>query len=45
MMWCDVLTKPKQGATFRLDHSHLMNVPIDYDDDVESRRTHPSLVT
>ena len=44
IMWCDVLTKPKQGPTFRLDRSHQMNVPMDYDDDVERTRTHPYLV-
>ena len=43
-MLCDVLTNPKQGTTFRLDRSHLMNVPVDYDDDVERRRTHPYLL-
>ena len=43
-MWCDLLTNPKQGDTFSLDRSHLMNVTIDYDDDVERRRNHPSLV-
>ena len=44
MMWADVLTKPKQGKSFRLDRSHLMNVPIDYDDNVERRNTHPQLL-
>ncbi len=33
IMWADVLTKPKQGGPFCLDRSHLMNVPINYDDD------------
>ena len=40
-MWADVLNKPKQGASFRLDRSHLMNVPTDYDDDIERSKTHP----
>jgi hypothetical protein len=44
-MWADVLNKPKQGAAFRLDRSHLMNVPVDYDDDVERSKTHPKLLT
>ena len=26
-MWCDIVKKPKQGAPYRLDRSHLMNVP------------------
>jgi len=44
IMWADVLTKPKQGAPFRLDRSHLMNIPINYDDDVERSKTHPLLL-
>ena len=43
-MWADVLTKPKQGGPFRLDRSHLMNVPINYDDDAERLKTHPLLL-
>ena len=44
-MWTDVLNKPEQGAKFRLDRAELMNVPVDYDDDVERRRTHPKLLS
>ncbi len=33
LMWADVLTKPLQGAKFRLMHSFLMNCPIDYSDE------------
>jgi hypothetical protein len=29
-MWADVLTKPLQGAKFRLMRAFLMNCPIDY---------------
>jgi hypothetical protein len=43
-MWADVLNKPKQGASFRRDRSHLMNVPTDYDDEIERSRTHPKLL-
>ena len=43
-MWCDILTKPKQGSTFRKFRGHLMNVPQDYDDDAERLRTHPLLL-
>ena len=32
-MWADVLTKPLQGAKFRLMRAFLMNCPIDYSDD------------
>ena len=31
-MWADVLTKPLQGAKFRLMRAFLMNCPIDYSD-------------
>ncbi len=44
MMWADVLTKPKQGGPFRLNRSHLMNIPINYDDNVERTKTHPLLL-
>ena len=44
-MWTDVLNKPEQGAKFRLDRAELMNVPVDYDDNVEMRRTHPKLMS
>ena len=43
-MWSDVLNKPKQGAGFRKDRSVLMNVPVDYDDQVEYAKTHPDLL-
>ena len=44
-MWADVLNKPKQGASFRRDRGHLMNVPTDYDNEIERSRTHPKLLT
>jgi hypothetical protein len=44
MMWADVLTKPKQGKPFRLNRSHLMNIPFNYDDNVERTNTHPLLL-
>ena len=43
-MWADVLTKPKQGVPFCIDRSHLMNVPINYDDNAERLKTHPLLL-
>ncbi len=43
-MRADVLTKPKQGGPFRLDRSHLMNVPINYDDNAEHLKTPPLLL-
>ncbi len=44
MMWANVLTKPKQGGPYRLNHSYLMNIPINYDDYVERAKTHPLLL-
>ena len=40
-MWADVLNKPKGGKPSRLDHSYLVNVEIDYDNDLELLQTHP----
>eukprot|EP00804_Cyclotella_cryptica_P021177 CCRYP_001489-RB/>CCRYP_001489-RB protein AED:0.45 eAED:0.38 QI:0/-1/0/1/-1/0/1/0/491 len=38
-MWSDILTKPKQGKAFREMRGMLMNVPEEYDDEVERRNT------
>ena len=43
-MWSDILNKPKTGAAFRKDWAMLMNVPVEYDDHVEFRATHPDLL-
>ena len=43
-MWCNILTKPKQGSVFRKFRDHLMNVPQDYDDEDERLRTHSLLL-
>ena len=43
-MWVDILTKPKQGTPFKKDKELLQNVTIDYDDEVERKRTHPVLL-
>jgi hypothetical protein len=40
IMWADVLTKPRQGEQFCLNRSILMNIPINYDDDVKQKLTH-----
>ena len=40
-MWSDILTKPKQGKGFRMDWSHLVNIPEDYDDEEERQCTNP----
>ena len=34
-MWVDMNTKPKQGALFKINRSSLMNVPVDYDGEME----------
>ena len=44
LMWCDILTKPKQGQVFREFRGFLMNGPIDYLDAVEPLLTHPQLL-
>ena len=43
-MWADVLTKPKQGSGFRKDRAHLMNIPTNYDNDLERTRTPAKLL-
>ena len=43
-MWCNILTKPKQGSVFKKFRGHVMNVPQDYDDEAERLRTHPLLL-
>jgi hypothetical protein len=43
-MWVDMNTKPKQGTPFRKDRSTTMNVPEDYDGDIEKANTHPLLL-
>ena len=43
-MWVDMLTKPKQGTPFKKNRALLQNVPIDYDEKVEHKITHPELL-
>ena len=43
-MRVDVNTKPVQGLLFRIFWSDMMGVQVEYDDDVERRRTHPLLL-
>ena len=43
-MWCDILNKPNQGALYGLYHSHLINVPVYYDDEVKRKSEHPALL-
>ena len=44
VMWSEILNRPKQGKSFSDFREMLMNVPEDYDDEVERRATHPSLL-
>ena len=43
-MWVDFNTKPVQGAILRIFRSDMNALPVEYDDDVERRRTHPLLL-
>ena len=43
-MWVDMLTKPKQGKSFRRDRSMPVNVDINYGDGLEKKNTDPRLV-
>ena len=43
-IWADVNIKPVQGAILRIFRSEMMGVPVEYNDDVEQRRTHPLLL-
>jgi hypothetical protein len=43
-MWSNVLSKPKQGTPFRKGRAIWMDIPQDYDDNVEYHRTHLELL-
>ena len=43
-MWADVNIKPVQGLLFRKFHHEMMDVPVESDDEVKRRNTHPILV-
>ena len=43
-IWSDVLNKPKQGTYFRLNHSNLQNVPVEYDNVVNRKWTYPLIL-
>jgi len=44
-MWTHVLNKPEQGAKFRCNRAELMNVLVDYNDEVKQKQTHPKLLS
>ena len=39
-MWADMKTKPVQGELYRIFFHQMMGVQIEYDNDMERRRTH-----
>ena len=43
-MWSDILNKPNQGKDFCLFRGELINIPEDYDDEVEQINNHPELI-
>ena len=43
-IWAVVHTKLVQGMLFIIFRSEMMSVPVEYNDDVEHRRTHPLLL-
>ena len=43
-MWSNVLAKPHQGKAYCIFCSHIMNVPEDYDNDMERSKTRPLLL-
>ena len=43
-MWAEILNKTKGGRPFRLDHSYLMNVEVEYDNNLELLQTHTDLL-
>ena len=44
MMWADFLNNPNVDGPFHMDRSYLMNVPVDYDNDMEILKTHHDLI-
>ena len=42
-MLADYESKPNQGNLFRKQRAELLNFPLDYNDDVERRRTHSNI--
>ena len=44
VIWADINTTLHQGQIFRLFRSKVMGICVDYDDDVEQKRTHHLLL-
>ena len=43
-IWCDVLNYSNQGAPYKLDFSHFMNISVDYYNKVDHKATHPTIL-
>ena len=43
-MYADILNRPKQGLSFRKYRALPMNVPVDYDNALEGKNTHPEML-
>ena len=43
-MWTDILNNPEKGMKFRKDIGALMNVHVDYDDEVERKKNNPLIL-
>ena len=43
-MWADMNTKPLQGMKFQVMRAQVMGIAVEYDDNMERRRTHPPLM-
>ena len=39
-MWTDILNHPEEGMKFCRYRPYLMNVPVDYNDEIERNKTH-----
>jgi len=43
-MWSDLLTKPQQGMLYKRMKAELMNCDVNYNDELERKKTHPKLL-
>ena len=43
-IWTDILNKPEQRMNFCKDIEALMNIPVDYDDEVERKKNLPLIL-
>ena len=44
-IWTDILKNPDQGMNFCKDRAALMNVPVNYNDEFERKKTHLLLLS